>query len=96
MILCLTTSPSSPAPWPPPCSSALPLVRYLKAAGITRRYAPHTLRDTFATQFLNAGTALEVVQELMGHRSMTTSRQHFWLFVLLFRIFPDKFVVYAT
>ena len=26
----------------------------------------------------------------------TTFRQHFWLFVLLFRIFPDKFVVYAT
>ena len=45
--------------------------RYLKAAGITRRYSPHTLRHTFATQLLNAGTSLEVLKELMGHRSIT-------------------------
>jgi len=43
---------------------------HLKAAGITRRYSPHTLRHTFATQLLNAGTSLEVLKELMGHRSI--------------------------
>ena len=46
------------------------MARYLKLAGITKRYAPHSLRHTFATQLLNAGASLEVVKELMGHRSL--------------------------
>ena len=46
------------------------MTRYLKLAGITKRYAPHALRHTFATQLLNAGTSLEVLKELMGHRSL--------------------------
>jgi site-specific recombinase XerD len=50
--------------------------RYLKAAGLTRRYSPHTLRHTFATQLLNAGTSLEVVKELMGHRSITMTLRY--------------------
>jgi site-specific recombinase XerD len=44
------------------------MTRYLKLAGITKSYAPHALRHTFATQLLNAGASLEVVKELMGHR----------------------------
>jgi integrase/recombinase XerD len=50
--------------------------RYLQAAGIPRRYSPHTLRHTFATQLLNAGTSLEVVKELMGHRSITLTLRY--------------------
>jgi integrase/recombinase XerD len=46
------------------------MTRYLKRAGITKRYAPHSLRHTFATQLLHAGASLEVVKELMGHRSL--------------------------
>ena len=52
------------------------MARYLKAAGITKAYSPHTLRHTFATQLLNAGTALEVVKELMGHRSITLTLRY--------------------
>jgi integrase/recombinase XerD len=46
------------------------MARYLKLAGIPKRYSPHSLRHTFATQLLNAGASLEVVKELMGHRSL--------------------------
>jgi integrase/recombinase XerD len=52
------------------------MARYLKAAGITRRYSPHTLRHTFATQLLNAGTSLEVLKEPMGHRSITLTLRY--------------------
>jgi integrase/recombinase XerD len=46
------------------------MTRYLKLAGITKRYSPHALRHTFATQLLNAGASLAVVKALMGHRSL--------------------------
>jgi integrase/recombinase XerD len=47
------------------------MARYLKAAGISKPYSPHSLRHTCATQLLNAGAPLEVVKELMGHRSIS-------------------------
>ena len=46
------------------------MIGYLKAAGISQRYSPHCLRHTFATQMINAGVRLEVLKELMGHRSL--------------------------
>ena len=47
-----------------------------RGAGIIKTYSPHTLRHTFATQLLNAGTALAVVKELMGHRSITLTLRY--------------------
>jgi integrase/recombinase XerD len=44
--------------------------RYLTLAGIIKAYSPHSLRQTFATQLLNAGASLEVVKERLGHRSL--------------------------
>ena len=43
---------------------------YLRQAGVAGGYSPHCLRHTFATQLLNAGVSLEVLKELMGHRSV--------------------------
>ena len=46
------------------------MARYLRQAHITKRYSPHALRHTFAIQLLNAGSPLDVVNELMGHCSI--------------------------
>src|SRR5215813_5494006 len=53
---------------------------YLKLAGITTAYSPHSLRHTFATQLLNAGASLEVVKELMGHRSLDVTLRYTQLY----------------
>jgi len=53
---------------------------YLKLAGITKAYSPHALRHTFATQLLNAGASLEVVKELMGHRSIQVTLRYTQLY----------------
>jgi len=56
------------------------MTRYLTLAGITKAYSPHSLRHTFATQLLNAGASLEVVKELMGHRSLDVTLRYTQLY----------------
>jgi len=56
------------------------MTRYLKLAGISKPYSPHSLRHTFATQLLNAGASLEVVKELMGHRSLDVTLRYTQLY----------------
>jgi len=43
------------------------------AAGIRKHVTPHTLRHTFATHHIEAGTNLRYVQDFMGHRSPKTT-----------------------
>jgi integrase/recombinase XerD len=56
------------------------MTRYLKLAGMTKAYSPHSLRHTFATQLLNAGASLEVLKELMGHRSLDVTLRYTQLY----------------
>ncbi len=50
------------------------LVKAADRAGVTRDVSPHTMRHSFATHLLDGGADVRVVQELLGHASVTTTQ----------------------
>jgi site-specific recombinase XerD len=52
-------------------------VKYLRKAHLDHKgYTVHCLRHTFASELLNAGMRLEVLQQLMGHQDIEVTRRY--------------------
>jgi integrase/recombinase XerC len=52
------------------------IAKYAERSGLGKHIHPHSLRHSFATQLVNSGCDVRVVQELLGHASLSTTQRY--------------------
>ena len=50
------------------------VVKRVKNSGVAGKISPHTLRHSFATELLNQGADIRAVQEMLGHKNLSTTQ----------------------
>ena len=49
------------------------IARAVRRSGVAKRIGPHTFRHSFATHLLECGYDIRTVQELLGHKDVSTT-----------------------
>ena len=57
-----------------PRAIQLLIAKYARLAGLAKKVTPHTMRHTYATDLLSHGADLRSVQELLGHKNVSTTQ----------------------
>ncbi len=69
--------------------------RYIHELSIQKHISPHTLRHTFATHMLQNGAGIRVIQEILGHESLSTTQVYTHLTIEKLKESYDKFHPHA-
>jgi integrase/recombinase XerC len=52
------------------------IAQYARVSGLGKNIHPHSLRHSFATHLVNSGCDVRVVQEMLGHASLSTTQRY--------------------